>query len=339
MKETRPPQLGVAVVGAGLMGRLFAEIASAMARTRLVGVFDADPGTAQRVANEFSTRQFHDLDELLSASEVAAVVIATPEQHHRAPTLAALKAGKPVFVEKPLAASSRDATEMIRAAEARRLPLVVGHVLRFDPAYARAREAVRSGAVGTIVHVTARRHSSMRDAVRLAGRTTLPWYLGIHDIDAIQWTTGTRITSVLARGASTALREYGVHDTVLAMIGFEDGSIGTMELSWIRPDGARMGSGKSLEIMGTTGMISVDPNLAATTVVSQGRAAEFGQTYLTDSLAHLGAYRREMDHFVDCVLDGAVPAPGGRDVLHAIRVVEAMERSLSTNRNVVVRTK
>jgi myo-inositol 2-dehydrogenase/D-chiro-inositol 1-dehydrogenase len=320
------------------MGRLFAQILSTMARTRLVGVFDVDPSTAERVANEFSARHFHDLDELLSTREVAAVVVATPEQHHQAPTLAALAADKPVFVEKPLASSSREATEMIRVAEARRLPLVVGHVLRFDAAYARAREAVRSGEIGTILQVTARRQSSLREAERLAGRTSLAWYLGIHDVDAIQWTTGNRISNVFARGTSTALREYGVHDTVFSLIGFEDGSIGAMEHSWIRPDGARMGSGKSLEIIGTTGMVSVDPNLAATTVVSHGRVAEFGQAYPTDGLAHLGAYRREMDHFADCVLDGAVPAPGGPEVLHAIRVVEAMERSLSTNRHVVVRT-
>ena len=124
--------LRVGVVGVGHLGRHHARLYAAQPGVRLVGIRDIDDGKAARVAAEHGIRAFEELDALLD--HVDAVSIAVPTSLHAELTLIALGAGRHVLVEKPIAASVREADAMIRAARAARKVLMVGHVERFNPA-------------------------------------------------------------------------------------------------------------------------------------------------------------------------------------------------------------
>ncbi|HVB11433.1 MAG TPA: Gfo/Idh/MocA family oxidoreductase, partial [Bacillota bacterium] len=99
-------QMGIVVVGAGYMGTKFARLLHARPDARLVGVYDLDAPRAHALAEQCGTRPLRDLDEALTLPDVQGVVVATPEQDHLVPCMAAAAAGLPVLVEKPLAADS-----------------------------------------------------------------------------------------------------------------------------------------------------------------------------------------------------------------------------------------
>src|SRR5690606_23434406 len=112
--------------------------------------------------------------------------------------------------------------------------LLVAHTLRFDPRYAAARAAIQADQLGDVIHIYARRNSWLAASGRVAEWSTLPFFLGIHDIDMLHWVLGQRIVSVYARSVRKVMNAND--DTVLVSSRFSGGAIGTIELSWALPD-------------------------------------------------------------------------------------------------------
>ena len=139
----------VGVIGAGFMGGLHARAVAESGFGTLVAVADPDLARAQGVAALYDVAAYADYAEMLEREELYAVV-ATPETMHREPVVMAAARGCAVFVEKPIAASLEDADAMIAACEDAGVPLdaVFGHILRFEPAYARIQQAVEGGMIG-----------------------------------------------------------------------------------------------------------------------------------------------------------------------------------------------
>lgn len=117
--------LKAGVVGAGVFGGYHAKKYAALDGVTLAGVYDVDLSRAEALAQPLGARGFDDLDAFLA--EVEVVTVAAPAVHHAAPALAALKAGKPVYCEKPLAVTPDDADKMVAAAARAGLPLACGH--------------------------------------------------------------------------------------------------------------------------------------------------------------------------------------------------------------------
>ncbi len=117
--------LKAGVVGAGVFGGYHAKKYVELGGVTLVGVYDVDLARAQALAGPLGAKAFDDLDAFLAAVDV--VTVAAPAVHHAAPALAALKAGKPVYSEKPIAVSPEDADKMVAAAAKAGLPLACGH--------------------------------------------------------------------------------------------------------------------------------------------------------------------------------------------------------------------
>jgi len=130
----------IGLVGCGFMGRLHAAALAQSAGAAFVAAFDADPAAAARTAEAHGTRACTSLDELL-AMDLEGVVVATPDHAHRESVVRAAQAGLGVLVEKPLATRLDDADAMIAATDAAGVPLLVGHILRYETAYANLREA------------------------------------------------------------------------------------------------------------------------------------------------------------------------------------------------------
>lgn len=238
--------LRVAVVGAGLMGRFHARVVAEHPATELAVVVDAAPD-AERVAWERRAGWLQSLDELLAGDLPDAAIVSVPTAEHAAVALDLLRAGVPVLVEKPIAATADEARELIAAAEDAGVALAVGHVERFNPAVRALEERLHDDELGRVFQFHARRLSPFPQRI---GDTGVAHDLATHDLDVMCVLAGTpvRISSELDRKAHGS-RE----DLLAALLRFDSGAIGLLEVNWLTPTKVRQ-----LTVTGERGMFVVD---------------------------------------------------------------------------------
>jgi predicted dehydrogenase len=338
-KEIAMDSIGMGVIGVGRMGALFARLLAQLPQAELLGVADVEPERAQALAEAAGTAPFTDYRELLALDGLQAVVIATPDQLHHAPVMAALEMGKPVLVEKPLTMDVMEGEELVATAEEAGLCLMVAHCLRFDPSYIQARNAVREGAIGEIVNCYARRNIYFDEGRRIAQRTSLPFYLGVHDIDILQWITGNRVVRLRAYGSRRLMEDLGMDDAVQSLLEFDDGSIGCVEQAWVFPRNSGPRRSPAMEIVGTAGFIHVDPYKTGVSIHQAGEASYPDTAYIFDPIVHgrvVGVYEAETAHFLECVATRQEPIITAREALEAVRVAVAIERSLAEDADIAL---
>ena len=223
MKEIR--DLRAAAVGVGSLGRHHARNYSELAtegRLQFLGVCDIDGNTARSVAEDSGGEAFTDWGDLLG--KVDLVSIATPTETHCEIACAFLKSGAHVLVEKPIAASLRDAERMIAAAGSSGSKLMVGHLERFNPAMVALRPHVTKPLYFEIHRVSPFPNRSLDVDVVLD--------VMIHDLDAVQWLVGedVRVSEIRAVGIPVISEKV---DAANARIEFENGAVANITASRI----------------------------------------------------------------------------------------------------------
>lgn len=229
--------LRIGLVGTGDIGRIHAAALAKLRDVELVVAAGRNPQRAEKLAGEFAGRVCPSFEALLADASIAGVDVCVPNHLHAEFTIAALRAGKHVLCEKPMAMTLDDACLMHRAAEEARRHLMVAHVLRYWPEYALAREQLKHAALGTLRTLTARRLVPLlravrgeadwrHDAVRSGGAVL---DLQIHDLDFLLWTFGmpARLSS---RGVRSAT---GAYDHVFTWLEYEDGPLVSLEASFM----------------------------------------------------------------------------------------------------------
>ena len=190
-----------------------------------------------------------DFRALLARPDIDAVSICMPDREHTEAAVAAAKAKKAILLEKPLAHDAAHARKIVDAVEANGVRFMVGHILRFDPRYVQVYEASRPEQLGKPLHVKAKRNSIRANAKRVGGNASILFYMGVHDVDAMQWIARSRICRVYAQ--KIEVLGHGNEDALYAVVNFENGAIGNIDYSWAWPDGLMNGFRSSLEIVGT----------------------------------------------------------------------------------------
>lgn len=316
----------VAVVGAGFLGSVHAQNAHEMPDVEVAWIADIDPERASALAESVGAHPTSNIEEAVSDVGIDAVIVAVPTVHHREVTELAARHGKHVFCEKPIALSAGDADAMVAACREAGVGLMVGHVVRFFPEYARIYDLLQEDAIGQIGVVRARR-------LNLHPRTVRPWYadmaqsggmivdLMIHDLDTLRWYFG-EVERVTARALSfTAHQEH--LDYALAVLRFESGVIAHIEGSW-----AHASFRTAIEIAGAEGLIrhASDESTALTTE----RVAADGGGYLapTNPLAE-SPYQAELRHFI-AHLDDRDFLTGGEEATRSLELALAVRRSVET---------
>ncbi|MGI6208320.1 MAG: Gfo/Idh/MocA family protein [Anaerolineae bacterium] len=330
-------RLRMAVLGVGSMGTMHAQVYRGLAEAELVATVEADPARQKQVQEQFGVPSYRSVDELLAEAEFDAASICLPDPGHVEPAVALARAGKHLLVEKPLATTVEGCNTIIQAAKDAGVKLMVGFTLRFDPRYFLVQEAVAKGEVGDMVYLYARRNNLVSGARRLAGRVTLPFFLQVHDIDAMRWIGGSEVRRVYAVGARKVLTDLGVDDAVVSTLQFEDGSIGCVESNWILPDSLPSRFDFRLEVIGTQGKAEIE-------LQEQGASVHDGkQLRVLDPTFRPTLYsqqpiilREELQHFVKCVLEDRQPVVGGEDGKAATAVALAIEESIRTGQPVDV---
>jgi len=334
-------RLRVAVIGAGYWGPNLARNFSAGPDWDLVAICDLDGVRAQALADRVGggVNVYTDVPELLARDDLDAVAIATPARSHHQIVLAALRAGKHVLVEKPLADSRNHGSEMVEEAANRGLTLMADHTYCYTPAVLKIRELVAEGALGDIMFI---------DSVRINLGLVQPdvdvfWDLAPHDLSIIDFILpgGLRPEGVSAQGADP----LGAGKACIGYltIPLQNGAIAHVHVNWLSPTKIRQ-----MVIGGTTRTLvwddlnpqqrlsvydrgvdltqqSVDGVDAAASMVSY----RLGDTWSPALPEHeaLGAMAAE---FAASIREGRAPRTDGEAGLRVLAVLEAATRSLAS---------
>jgi predicted dehydrogenase len=324
----------VGVIGLGFMGSLWARALAEHPGADLRIVSDVDTKVGQKAAASFSCRFVPDPLEAAAEKSIVGVAVCTPEHLHLEPALAALDAGKVLAVEKPIA-HLVEAAELIRdRARERSLPVLVGHVLRFEPRYAALKRAIDAGEIGSVQAVRHERIGLVSDQHVLKGRTSIPLYYGVHEFDLARWYAGG-VKRIYAERSSGVLRAagYEIEDLYSAVLHFNSGAHGTAMLGWSLPK-ATPGFGLGgVTVIGERGMLRIAQGDTGLLSVGESGLRDIDVYYAPDVHGRLrGALSIEIDHFVDCMRGAADPVCTASDGLEAVRISLAMEASAATKR-------
>jgi predicted dehydrogenase len=331
------------VIGSGFMGGVLAHTAIGFPYTRCVGVADTDLTRAEALGHELDCKAYGDFEKMLETEKPDAVMIATPEDSHREPALAAAAHGCDIFMEKPLATSLQDADRILEACSRHHVRLMVGHILRFEINYAMIESAIREGTIGKFLSAYARRITPISESRRLGGRVSPITYIAVHDIDQMLWYHPQPVRSVYAR----ALRgrvwdELRTFDSAWLTIEFSDGALGIHEVGWCLPEGwagwktpASWGGfgDVCMNVIGTDGVINLNftpMNLYACT--REGWKLPDTRHWPKMAGEYVGAVKQEVEHFLDCVLHDQEPRVTGMDGRRSIEIMLAAEMSIAEDR-------
>ncbi|MGH8927572.1 MAG: Gfo/Idh/MocA family protein, partial [Acidimicrobiia bacterium] len=186
--------IGLAIIGCGTIGRVRAELARESPAVSWLGLCDLDESTAQRLADDtladFVTT---DLAALLDRPEVSAVIIATAENEHVEPILAAVKLGVPLFIEKPLATDPVQSEAVLKAIEDRGIDVVMGYTQRFRRRFLTVKQRLREGQIGEVTSVVTRAFMNRMVPIATLRKTDQRSALtpmvvsGTHSLDMCMW--------------------------------------------------------------------------------------------------------------------------------------------------------
>jgi UDP-N-acetylglucosamine 3-dehydrogenase len=321
-------KLGVGVIGVGTFGALHAQVYQQLDTCELVAVADVDQDRLDKVCSTLKVDGYTDYQELCQREDIEAVSICTTDEFHVEPALAAASAGKHLLVEKPLALTPTDCDKIIQSAEVSDVKLMVGHILRFDPRYVAAYQEIKSGRMGQLVHLFARRNNSLRSARRLSRHTSVLFFLGIHDLDFMNWCVGSKPETVHAQATFRVLDD--TPDTVLAVLRFPSGPIAALEASWVLPESHPRGLDARFDVVGTAGAVYVNGTGDNVAVVHE-RLEHPALFYAPELLGErVGILRDEIAHFLKCVIHDHEPIITGQDGKAAVQVACAIQESYQT---------
>jgi predicted dehydrogenase len=328
--QRQPIRLGVA--GLGYWGPNLARNFAALDGCELAWLCDASPEARARSQELFpGARATAELDELLGDPELDAVVLATPVPTHAELAERVLSAGKHCFVEKPLAITAADAERAVAAAERAGRILMVGHLLEYHPAVVRLKELVDSGELGSLYYI----YGNRVNLGKLRADENALWSLGAHDVSVALHLIGEEPLECSAHGRSYV--RDGVEDVVFCYLRFPSGIVAHLHLSWLDPHKERRLTVVGAKRMATFDDMQIEGKL---TVYDKGfdeDARSWGE-YITRSgesfcprIANVEPLRLECEHFLECVRSGTSPRSDGRSGLRVVRVLQALQDSLSAS--------
>lgn len=320
-------KINVAVAGMGLMGRLHARIYKTLENVNLIGLIETNDEIKNDLIAEFGLPVYKSADEILSS--VDALSVCTPDHLHKDIILKAFSHNVKVLVEKPLDVSLEGCREILSSRPDQTF-LMVGHIMRFDPRVWHIKNAIDSGALGKIYSFKIHRSNTNRASKKIGKRTSINWFLGIHDVDLLLWLSGSKVKDIKTMGIKVVTDHW---DYVVSTMKLENGALVCLENGWILPAERSAGCEAGITVIGEKGSIEVDltHNDVLLTTAQNGRSS-FADTYHwpagVDGVLY-GDLRVEMEAFVNSVINNSVPPVTGEQATDAVEVVERIERILS----------
>lgn len=325
----------LAQLGCGYWGPNLLRNYSALPNCRVKWVVDASEQRRQFVESNFpQSRTTSDAQVVLEDPEVDGVIIATPAASHATLVESFLKAGKHVFVEKPLATTTAEADRLVALAAALGKTLMVGHTFLYNASVRYMKSVIDSGDIGDIYYC----YSQRLNLGQLRQDVNAWWNLAPHDVSIMLYLmNGELPNSVSARGVDYL--QSGIEDVTFATLEWASRVTGSIHVSWLDPNKIRR-----VTVVGSKKMIVYD-DVAENpiTIYHKGFQKVEGSSLTFDQPSHawkpqhgditIPAFARkeplrvEAEHFLDCISKGTAPLTGGKHARDTVAVLEAVDQS------------
>lgn len=335
----------VAVVGAGILGSRHARVFHEQPETELVAIVDVNPARVE-VAQKYACKFFPDLDALLKAENVDILAIATPDHLHRAPVLAALNAGKHVFLEKPLATTLDDARALASASAKSDRVVMVNYSQRFVSDHLWIKNAIDDGMIGKPQIVISVKFDTIfvpTGMIRAWSAHTSPiYFMSSHDLDLTYWFLNAQPIEVFAHETRGTLDAQGiaVHDGLNALIKFDGGVSTNFHSSWIHPNTYPRVADGYLQIIGSDGALMYNNRTRAIEFFNSkgGQKIEFTGVHTADEIGGkiTGAFTDSVRHFLACIAEQREPQTSPRNTLIVTETQAAVMESLKSGKPVAI---
>lgn len=330
----------IAVIGVGTMGRNHVRVYSETPGVELVGVADADPDLAERVARGSHVPAYADYAQMIERAKPEAVSVVVPTSSHYHVAKRALELGCNVLVEKPIASTFEQAEELVEAAQDLGLVLMVGHIERFNPAIIELKERLASNQLGQIFQIHARRLGPFPTRVQDVG---VIMDLAPHDLDIMRFLNGSEAVRVYAE--TMRILHKTEDDMFAGLVRFENGCLGVLEINWLTPTKIR-----ELQVTGERGMFRVDYITQDLYFYQNGETN--GEKWSTISLLRgvsegmiikypikkREPLRVEIESFISSVQGHTTDRGNGRDALVTLKLVADLEQAAKSGQTKSVGT-
>lgn len=320
-------RVNVCVVGCGHWGknhvRNFAQLGN------LYAICDADTTTTQKLAAQFGIQKtYANAADVWADPNIDAVVLATPAEQHYSMGMEAIRAGKDLFVEKPLALDWQEGEEMVEAARAAKRILMVGHLLHYHPAVMRMKELIRAGALGRLEYI----YSNRLSMGKIRREENALWSFAPHDISVILSLVGQVPMQVTCTGG--AYLQPNIADVTVSNLLFDHGARSHIFVSWLHPY-----KEQRLVVIGATHMLVFEDSRPDNKLMIYNKDIQLkggsfealkpeGKPVEFDSGEPLS---NECKHFIECVAERKKPLTPGEEGVRVLRVLQACHRSMQLN--------
>ena len=327
-------KIRVCLIGCGRAGMIHARnYCGRVTGAQLTALCDPFEGSLKAAAEEIPVQfQYTDYMDVMKNPEIDAVVVVTPTQFHRDIVVAAARAGKHVFCEKPMSDSETECDEMIEACARANVKLQIGFMRRFDKSFRRAKEMVESGAIGEVTMIKSNTYGPsepqewMYDVRKSYGPLG---EVNSHDFDTMRWYAGSEVKSVYSVGhnfrspaKAEAYPEW--YDTCSTTLVFENGIVGVVTGAQF----VQYGYDSRAEILGTKGIVKTGTqNANAAELVTCDKTIHMDSMDSWRTLFR-DAYAAEDQSFIDCIQNDTQPYVTGLDGKMALILVNAALKSL-----------
>jgi UDP-N-acetylglucosamine 3-dehydrogenase len=322
----------VGIIGLGWFGEIHTEAYRNVRNAEVVALCERRPDRLAEVARKHGIKKtYQDYNDLLADPDIDALSICTHGPDHVEPMIAALKSGKHILLEKPMANSLESIDKIMAAAKDCKQNIMIGHICRFENDYAIARDEILAGRIGEIVSMYSRRN--VFGPVAFPHLQNLPSILGdaVHDIDLMNWYVGSKAKSVygMARNANQNVPNY---DVGWVNIKYENAALAVAESCWCMPEGSPFMIDARMEIIGTKGIVYLNAP-STSLVIDDGKKRQVFETVYWP-LVHgerSGAIHAELQYFADCIFKGVKPNMVPlEDSYHVVRICLAALESAKT---------
>ncbi len=329
-------KLKLGIIGTGRIGRVHTlSITHQVPQAEIKAITDINLQSAQEWAKEMGIQHvYKDYQEIVNDPEIDAVLVCSSTDTHAEISIAAAKAGKHIFCEKPVDLTVEKVEAAIAAAKEANVKLQVGFNRRFDHNFAKVKNLIDKGTIGELhlLKITSRDPAPPpAEYVAVSGGMFMD--MTIHDFDMARFMTGSEPTEIYVAAdclVDPAIGKAGDVDTAIITIRFENGAICSIDNS----RKAAYGYDQRIEAFGSKGKAEISNDLPSTAVWSteEGVYSEKPKYFFLER--YMDSFALEMKQFIDCIINDKEPPVVGNDGLQPIRMGLAAKKSVAEGRAV-----
>ena len=321
--------LKAAVIGIGSMGANHARVYAGMDNVKLVAAADLDKKQCETLSEKHRINTYSDYHELLEKEKPDLLSIGVPTASHAAVALDCLQAGANILIEKPIASSLEEAQKIISAAKTAKLKLMIGHIVRFNPAVRELKKHLDNKELGRIFQIVCHREGPFPARIRDVGVVV---DLAPHDIDIMRYLSQSEPMRAYAETEQRINTEH--EDLLLAVLRFKNNITASLNINWLTPTKIR-----EINVLGEKGMFRIDDltqdlyfyenSLAANSIwdslktirgVNPGKMVRF-------AFDRKEPLKVELSAFVEAVKNNSIVPVTGEDGYEALRIALALVQS------------